>query len=165
MSLIDVYYVCLESAIKWHWFPVGLIFVVLFLLAYWQIMPFGHITPVRMVACRLMVYHIFIDVFWDTFCELLEIMFDGKTVSDNEGGGNRKESPAKLHIYVYLLLVWPICRTPAVGGLIVCEWVSECVSLCVRRHVAILFGAWWMADYETLHVCRVQWCQRCVKFW
>ena len=27
----------------------------------------------------------------------------------------------------------------------------------VRRHVAILLGAWWMADYETLHVCRVPW--------
>ena len=42
-----------------------------------------------------------------------------------------------------------------------CVWVS----LCVRRHVAILLGAWWMADYETLHVCRVPWCQQCVKFW
>ena len=27
----------------------------LFLLHNWQIMPFGHITPVRMVVCRLMV--------------------------------------------------------------------------------------------------------------
>ena len=27
----------------------------------------------------------------------------------------------------------------------VCMWVS----LCVREHVAILFGTWWMADYET----------------
>ena len=44
-----------------------------------------------------------------------------------------------------------------------CVWVSECV--CVRRYVAILLGAWWMADYETLHVCRVPWCQKCVKFW
>ena len=32
-------------------------------------------------------------------------------------------------------------------------WVCEWVSLCVRGHVAILLGAWWMADYETLHVC------------
>ena len=49
----------------------------------------------------------------------------------------------------------------------VCEWVSPslCVSESVRRHVAILLGAWWMADYETLHVCRVPWCQQCVKFW
>ena len=52
---------------------------------------------------------------------------------------------------IYFWLVWLTCQTPAVGGLIVCEWVS----LCVRRHVAILLGAWWMADYETLHVCRV----------
>ena len=32
-----------------------------------------------------------------------------------------------MHIsYKYMLLVWPTCRTPAVGGLIVCERV--CVS-------------------------------------
>ena len=29
--------------------------VFLFLLHNWQIMPFGHITPVHMVVCRLMV--------------------------------------------------------------------------------------------------------------
>ena len=42
------------------------------------------------------------------------------------------------------------------------RWWFNCVwvSLCVRRYVAILLGAWWMADYETLHVC-----QQCVKFW
>ena len=39
------------------------------------------------------------------------------------------------------------------------------IILSVRRHVAILLGTWWMADYETLHVCRVPWCQQCVKFW
>ena len=33
---------------------------VLFLFTYWQIMPFGHITPVRMAVCRLMVYQIFV---------------------------------------------------------------------------------------------------------
>ena len=38
--------------------------------------------------------------------------------------------------------------------------VYVCESLCVRR-----LGAWWMADYETLHVCRVPWCQQSVKFW
>ncbi len=32
-------------------------------------------------------------------------------------------------------------------------------------HVAIFLGIWWMADYETFHVCRVTWCQQCVKFW
>ncbi len=37
--------------------------------------------------------------------------------------------------------------------------------LSVRRHVALLLGAWWMADYETVHVCRVPWCQQCVKIW
>ena len=40
-----------------------------------------------------------------------------------------------------------------------------CVSESLERHVAILLGAWWMADYETLHVRRVPWCQQCVKFW
>ena len=39
------------------------------------------------------------------------------------------------------------------------------IILSVRRHVAILLGTWWMADYETLHVCRVPWYQQCVKFW
>ena len=38
------------------------------------------------------------------------------------------------------------------------------MSESLRRHVAILLGAWWMADYETLHVCRVPWCQQCVTF-
>ena len=47
----------------------------------------------------------------------------------------------------------------------VCLCVCARVSLCVRRHVAILLGACWMADYETLHVCRVSWCQQCVKLW
>ena len=50
---------------------------------------------------------------------------------------------------VNLLLVWPTCRTPAAGGLIVCErlcvcvcaCVRACVCLCVRGHVAILLGA------------------------
>ncbi len=64
-----------------------------------------------------------------------------------------------------IILAWPTSWTPAVGGLIVCDWVNEWVSLCVRGHVAILLGAWWKADYETLHVCRVPWCQQCVKFW
>ena len=47
------------------------------------------------------------------------------------------------------------------------RWWFNCVwvSLCVRRHVAILLGTWWMAEYETLHVCRVPWCQQCVNFW
>ena len=39
--------------------------------------------------------------------------------------------------YYMIILVWLTCQTPAVGGLIVCE----CVSLCVRGHVAILLGA------------------------
>ena len=34
--------------------------VLMFMFTYWQIMLFGHITPVRMVACRLMVYQIFV---------------------------------------------------------------------------------------------------------
>ncbi len=33
-------------------------FLFLFLFTYWQIMPFGHITPVRMVVRWLMFYHI-----------------------------------------------------------------------------------------------------------
>ena len=45
------------------------------------------------------------------------------------------------------------------------RWWFNSVWVCVRRHVAILLSAWWMADYETLHVCRVPWCQQCVKFW
>ena len=40
-------------------------------------MPFGHITPVPMVVCRLMVYQIF-KVFLNDSIELLEIMFDGR---------------------------------------------------------------------------------------
>ena len=39
------------------------------------------------------------------------------------------------------------------------------MCVCVCGHDAILLSAWWMADYETLHVCRVPWCQQCVKFW
>ena len=44
-----------------------------------------------------------------------------------------------LFTHIFILLVWPTSWTPAVGGLIVC--VRVCVSLCVRRHVAILLGA------------------------
>ena len=46
-----------------------------------------------------------------------------------------------------LILVWPTSWTPTIGGLIVyvraceCVRVYERVSLCVRRHVAILLGA------------------------
>ena len=80
----------------------------------------------------------------------------------------QQTSGLRLH-NCYFVLVWLTCQTPAVGGLIVCVCVCVCVcvwvSLCVRRHVALLLGAWWMADYETLHVCRVPWCQQCVKFW
>ena len=43
--------------------------------------------------------------------------------------------------------------------------VCVCVCIYIRGHVAILLGAWWMADYETLHVCPVPYCQKCVKFW
>ena len=32
-------------------------------------------------------------------------------------------------------------------------------------NVAILLGAWWMADYGTLHVCPVPYSQQCIKFW
>ena len=45
-----------------------------------------------------------------------------------------------IHITVHVLVVivvWLTCRTPAVGGLIVCE----CVCLCVHGHVTILLGA------------------------
>ena len=34
-----------------------------------------------------------------------------------------------------------------------CVWVNESVCPKSRRHVAILLDAWWMGDYETLHVC------------
>ena len=42
-----------------------------------------------------------------------------------------------------ILLVWPNSWTPAVGGLIVCVWVSVCVcvSLSVRGHVAYYCSA------------------------
>ena len=33
--------------------------------------------------------------------------------------------------------------------------IPYCARLCDRGHVAILLGTWWMADYETLHVCRL----------
>ena len=49
------------------------------------------------------------------------------------------------------------------GQLVGHQPLSVCV--CVSADIAILLGAWWMADYETLHVCRVPWCQQCVKFW
>ena len=34
--------------------------LVAILFMYWLIMAFGHITPVRMVVCRLMFYQIFV---------------------------------------------------------------------------------------------------------
>ena len=48
----------------------------LFLFHILAIMPFGHITPVRMVVCRLMVY--LFKFFLNNSIELLEIMFDGR---------------------------------------------------------------------------------------
>ena len=53
-----------------------------FLLAYWQMMPFGHIRPVRMVACQLMVYQICLNFFIEMTSELLEIVFDGRAFHD-----------------------------------------------------------------------------------
>ena len=71
-----------------------------------------------------------------------------------------------------MLLVWPTSWTPAVCACVcvcvcvcVCACVRACVSLRVWRHVAILLDEWWIADYETLHVCRVPRCQQCVTFW
>ena len=48
--------------------------VSLFLFTYWQIMPFGHITPVRMVVCRLMVStkHNNISPCWSRICSIGE---------------------------------------------------------------------------------------------
>ena len=54
IKLFSLYYVIFLRIIPRTW----LLF--LFLFTYWQIMPFGHITPVRMVVCRLMVYQIFV---------------------------------------------------------------------------------------------------------
>ena len=53
--------VCCAAWLNHHWctrsrsFDSLAIAILLFLLHNWQIMPFGHITPVRMVVCRLMV--------------------------------------------------------------------------------------------------------------
>ena len=50
-------------------------------------MPFEHITPVRMVVCRIMFDQIF---FGNDSIELLEIMFDGRAfpyLSVGGGGG------------------------------------------------------------------------------
>ena len=52
--------------------------MIAFLLTYWQIMPFRHITPVCILACRLVVYQIFDYIFLNDSIELLEIMFDGR---------------------------------------------------------------------------------------
>ena len=41
-------------------------------------MPFGHITPVRLVVCRLMAYQIIVSFFLNDSIELLEIMSDGR---------------------------------------------------------------------------------------
>ena len=50
--------------------------------------------------------------------------------------------------------------------LVVYLCVHPCVYPCVRRgHVAILLSAWLMADYETVRVCRVPYCQQCIKCW
>ena len=40
------------------------------------------------------------------------------------------------------------------------HWWFNCV--CVR---VCEWAAWWMADYETFHVCRVPWFQQSVKCW
>ena len=45
----------------------------------------------------------------------------------------------------------------------VCECVSESVCPKTCRHIARRMMH--MADYETLHVCPVPYCQQCVKFW
>ena len=42
-------------------FQIQKVWGIPFLLLNWQIMPFGHITPVPMVVCRLMVYQNFFD--------------------------------------------------------------------------------------------------------
>ena len=71
--------------------------------------------------------------------------------------------------FVALILVWLTCQTPAVGGLIVCvrECVRACVRACVCEWVCVSedMSPYCSADYETLHVCWVPWCQQCVKFW
>ena len=52
---------------------------------------------------------------------------------------------------IVIILVWPTSWTPALGSLIVCVWVSE----CVRGHFALLLGAWWtsagLVIYSGLH--------------
>ena len=48
-------------------------------------------------------------------------------------------------------------------------WTSAIIGHFVHGVVRImlgrawLLGAWWIADYETLHVCRVSYCQQYVK--
>ena len=63
-----------------------------------------------------------------------------------------------LHSYASVNLYWYgqlVGHQPLVVYLCVSVWV----------YIAILLGAWWMADYETLHVCQIPWCQQFVKFW
>ena len=75
------------------------------------------------------------------------------------------------------ILVWPTCWTASCSTSIVCVCVCVCVCVracvracvrvcvCVRAVSSVLLGTWWMADYETLHVCPVPYSQQCVKFW
>ena len=40
------------------------------------------------------------------------------------------------------ILVWPTCRTPAVGGLIVCEWVCVCPKTCRHKNYCSAHDEW-----------------------